>query len=133
MGIEGNKQRVRDYVEAFNAFDMDRLRRIFVPEPQIFGVLGYGGFDVVEPVWRELHFGLEMRLEPLALVAEGDSVAARFRETGRFVGPFRGLAGHAPTGKSYEIVAMEWFEMADGRIARRWGARDSAAIGRQVL
>jgi predicted ester cyclase len=28
---------------------------------------------------------------------------------------------------------MEWFEFADGRITARWGARDSAAIARQVL
>jgi predicted ester cyclase len=34
---------------------------------------------------------------------------------------------------AYEIVAMEWFEIEDGRIARRWGARDSAAITRQVI
>jgi hypothetical protein len=37
-----------------------------------------------------------------------------------------------PTGKTYEIVAMEWFELRDGRIARRWGARDSASQARQI-
>ncbi len=133
MGIEANKQLVHTYVEAFNAFDMPRLREIFAPEPRIFGVLGFGGLEAIEPIWRELHFGLEMRLEPVALVGEGDTIVARFRETGRFVGRFRGLAEHEPSGKSYEVVAMEWFEIAGGRIAKRWGARDSAAIGRQVL
>lgn len=133
MTLDANKQLVRDYVEALNAFEMTRLRALFVPEPQIFGVLGHGGLDAVEPIWRELHFGMEMRLEPLALAAEGDVVAARLRETGRFAGPFRGLAGREPTGKSYEIVAMEWFEIAGGGIARRWAGRDSGSITRQVL
>jgi hypothetical protein len=132
MSLETHKQRVLDYVEAFNAFDMDRLRALFVPDPQIFGVLGFGSWDVVEPIWRELHFGLEMRLEVVAMAAEADKVAARLRETGRFIGPFRGMLGQAPTGLPYEIVAMEWFEFEGGRIARRWGARDSAAIMRQI-
>jgi len=30
------------------------------------------------------------------------------------------------------IAAMEWFEMKGGRIHRRWGARDSAAMSRMV-
>jgi predicted ester cyclase len=30
------------------------------------------------------------------------------------------------------VVAMEWFVLKDGRIERRWGARDGAAIFRQM-
>lgn len=78
-------------------------------------------------------FNAGERLEIVGMVAEGDTVAVRFRETGRFVGPFRGLPGQAPTDRAYEIVAMESFELADGKIVRRWGARDSASITRQVL
>jgi hypothetical protein len=36
------------------------------------------------------------------------------------------------TGKSYEMVAMEWFEIKDGLIHRRWGARDSASQSKQL-
>ena len=63
------------------------------------------------------------------LVAEGDRVAARYTERGTFAGSFR---GREPTGRSYEIGAMEWFVLREGRIAARWGARDSAAQARQV-
>lgn len=128
---------VRAYVEALNAFDMGRLRDLFAPDACIYGVLGHGGLDVAEPIWRELHDGLNMRLEVLALIAEEGQgvrqVAVRYRETGRFIGPFRALAGHAPTGLAYEVPAMEWFELDGGRITARWGARDFAAITRQVL
>jgi hypothetical protein len=74
------------------------------------------------------------------------------KETGRFAAPFRGLPGKAPTGKGYEIIAIEWFEFSDRsrllatsnvevgmsatagipKIMRRWAARHSAAITRQV-
>lgn len=131
--IDGLPPAIAGYIEAFNAGDWGRMRDLFTEDAQIWGVLGYGGLDAVEPIWRELHEGLEMRLEPVAVAVDGDTVVLRYRETGRFVGPFRGLAGHEPTGRSYELTAFEWFELEGGRIARRWGARDSGAITRQVL
>lgn len=133
MGTEANKSVVQAYVAAFNAFDMARLATLFAPEARIYGVLGFGGLAEVEPIWRELHEGMNIRLEVLDIVAEGDNVAVRYRETGRFTGLFRGLAGHQPTGRSYEITAMEWFVVQNGRITCRWGARDSGAIARQVV
>ena len=36
------------------------------------------------------------------------------------------------TGKSFEVVAMEWFTFKDGRIHSRRGARDNAAQFRQM-
>ena len=133
MMLERNKAAVRDYVAAFNAGDMTRLRAIFAKDAQIWGVLGAGGLDVAEPIWRELHESLEMRLEVMDMAAEGDRVAARFHETGRFVAPFRVMPDIAPSGRSYSVTAMEWFVFdGAGRIATRWGARDSAAIIRQL-
>jgi|ERR1044071_2851869 predicted ester cyclase len=61
--------------------------------------------------------------------AEGDTVAARYTERGTFVGPFR---GNQPTGKSFELVAMEFFEIREGKIVRRWGVRDHASQMRQI-
>ncbi len=127
-----NKQAVRAYVEAFNALDVPRLEQLFAADARIWGVLGSGPLDTAIGIWRELHEGLEARLEILDIAAENDDVVLRLRESGRFVGPFRGLAGIEPTGKPFEIVAIEWFKVHDGKIAERWGARDSAAIARQV-
>src|SRR5579883_3144671 len=101
---EQNKAVVRRYVEAFNRADYDELRRLFAPDALIYGVLGWGSLDVAIPIWRELHSGLCIQLTLEAMVAEKDAVAVRYREAGRFAGPFR---GHAPTGKTFELVAME--------------------------
>ncbi len=73
--------------------------------------------------------GYGMQLEIQGLVAEGNVVAARYRETGIFRAP---AFGNAPTGKSYELVAMEWFVIENGKIQRRWGARDAASQARQL-
>ncbi len=126
---ESNKEVVRRYVAAFNRGDTDALRDLFTPGAVIHGVLGSAPLAAALPVWRELHaaFGIALTVE--AMVAEGDHVAVRYTERGRFAGPFR---GKEPTGKSYELVAMEWFEFRGGRICRRRGARDSAAQARQV-
>ena len=35
-------------------------------------------------------------------------------------------------GHIEELVAMEWFTLRDGKIVRRWGARDHASQMRQI-
>jgi predicted ester cyclase len=76
---------------------------------------------------------MAMHLEPTAVALDGMTVAVRYIESARFQGSFRGLAGRAPTGREYQVVAMEWFELEGELIARRWGARDFDSIKAQVL
>ncbi len=125
-----NKEVVREYVKLFNAGEMERIFDELATEDVVIqGVLGKGGREIALPRWNQLHSGLAMKLSIVEMVAEGDTVAVLIKETGTFQGTFGGLQS---TGKSYEIVAMEWFHFRDGKIAARWGARDSAAIMRQV-
>lgn len=126
---EESKQVVRDYVAAFNRGDLAGLRSLLADDAEIQGVMGRGMFDRVEPVWRQLIEGYGIKLVIDSLIAEGNIVAARYRESGTFRAP---AFGHAPTGKSYELIAMEWFEIEHGKIRRRWGARDSASLARQL-
>lgn len=123
------KRIVRDYVDAFNRGDLGRLRALLVDEAEIQGVLGKGMYDKIEPIWRQLIDGYGMQLEIEDLIADGNRVAARYRETGTFRAP---AFGREPTGRSYELVAMEWFEIEGARIKRRWGARDAASQARQL-
>lgn len=129
MSTPDPKSVVRSYVEAFNRGDLAALKELLAPEAEIQGVFGAGLFEKIEPVWRQLIEGFGMQLEVQEMVAEGNVVAARYVETGTFKAA---AFGHAPTGKSYRLVAMEWFEIEDGRIRRRWGARDSASQYRQL-
>jgi steroid delta-isomerase-like uncharacterized protein len=120
---------VRAYVEAFNRGDLEALKSLLAEDAEVQGVLGKGTIERIEPIWRQLIEGYGMQLKIEELIGEGNLVAARFTETGTFRAP---AFGHEPTGRSYELVAIEWFEIADGRIQRRWGARDSAAQARQL-
>jgi len=127
--IESNKQVVLKYVEAFNRGDLEALQELFTPDALIQGVLGWGELAKAMPIWKELHEAFAINLTVEEIIAEGDTVAVRYTEGGSFVGSFR---GQEPTGKSFELVAMEWFTLLDGKIQRRWGARDAASQARQL-
>ena len=124
-----NKAVVSAYIAAFNAGDIETLRTLFTDDALVYGVLGWGGLDVVEPIWRDLHAAFSIELTAEQMIAEDDRVAVRYTERGTFVAPFR---GQPPTGTSFELVAMEWFLVKDGKIHRRWGARDAASQARQL-
>lgn len=130
MSIEhASKAVVLRYVDAFNRGDLPQLKALLAEDAEVQGVFGKGTLDRIEHVWRQLIEGYGIQLAIQGLVAEGNVVAARYVETGTFRAP---AFGHQPTGKSYELVAMEWFEIQDGKIKRRWGARDSASQLRQL-
>ncbi|WP_109485835.1 ester cyclase [Occallatibacter savannae] len=123
------KEIVQRYVDAFNEGDVDKLCGMFAQDAEIWGVLGWGTPEQVKPIWKDLIECLEINLKVEQMIQEGGTVAVRYTERGRSVKNFRGLG---PTGKTYEMTAMEWFEVEDGMIRRRWGARDSATQSRQL-
>lgn len=130
MSIEEEaKDVVRQYVDAFNRGDMNGLRSLLAEDAEIQGVFGKGLFEKIEPIWRQLIEGYGMQLKIQGLVAEGNIVAVRYVESGSFRAP---AFGNQPTGRSYELIAMEWFEITGGKIKRRWGARDAASQARQL-
>lgn len=124
-----NKNVIRRYVELFNDGDLEKLRELFTRDAMVYGVLGWGKVDDVMPIWRQLTESLAMRLTIDDIVAEENTVAVRYTETGTAKASF---FGKPATGKSYELVAMEWFVLRDGKIDRRWGARDAASQAKQL-
>lgn len=129
MTPSNRKAIVRRYVEAFNRGDVVGVCNCFVPGALVYGVLGWGEIPKVRPIWEQLVSCFAMSLQVESMAEEGNIVAVRYIERGKFISEFRGIA---PTEKSYEVVAMEWFELNDDGIVRRWGARDSASIFRQM-
>jgi steroid delta-isomerase-like uncharacterized protein len=129
VSTAANRQIVLSYVDAFNRGDIDRLLDLFSTDALVYGVLGWGTMDQVAPIWRELKNAFAIQLQVESIVAEDDLVAVRYVERGTSVGSFR---GGPVTGKSFEVVAMEWFVIKEGKIHRRWGARDNASQMRQM-
>lgn len=129
MNAHANKATIQAYVEAFNRGDFKAIAELCTEDVVIQGVLGRGGLDVVMSTWREFHEAYQINLDIEDMVADGSIVAVRYRERGTFVKPFRGIQ---PTGKSFSLVAMEWFHLRDGKIAAWWGACDSESMMKQL-
>jgi predicted ester cyclase len=126
-----NIEVVRAYVAAFNAGEWNVLRNLFAPDALTGAGLEREEVEHAAPIWRELRGWTGLHLTVEALMVDGDTVAARFTEVGRFDAPFGELAGASPA-PSYVVTTLEWFEFVDGKIARRWGARDFASIARRA-
>lgn len=65
----------------------------------------------------------DIRMEPIQLVAEGDTVVGRFACSATHLGEWR---GHAPTGRRFEKVdEVYFFSFEGGRISAVWGVEDT--------
>src|SRR6185295_12970266 len=113
----------------FNRGDIEVLIDLFAPDALVYGVLGWGRMDQAVPIWREIKAAFDIQLQVESMIADDDIVAVRYIERGTSVGSFR---GGPVTHRSFELVAMEWFNFKDGKIHRRWGARDNASQLRQM-
>lgn len=123
------KDVVRSYVEAFNQGELEALCQLFTNDAQVWGVLGWGTIEQVRPIWQALIESLHINLTIEGMISEGNTVAVRYTERGESVNPFQGFG---PTDRSYELTAMEWFEIRGEKIHKRWGARDGAGMYRQL-
>jgi predicted ester cyclase len=62
-------------------------------------------------------------MEPIQLVAEGDTVVGRFACSATHLGEWR---GHPPTGRRFEDVdEVYFFTFEGGRISAVWGVEDT--------
>jgi predicted ester cyclase len=116
------KQLVRRLVDdVVNAGDMSALEEIYT-EPMARAAARW-----IAPFRRAFP---DFALEIVQLVAEGDTVVARFRCSGTHLGEWR---GHPPTGRRFERVdEVYFFEVRDGRLARAWGLEDTLDRFRQL-
>lgn len=127
--MKDNKEVVMRYVQKFNEGDLEGLRMLFSVDALVHGVLGWGSLDEVMTIWKELVHALNIRLRVEDIVCEADKVAVRYTEFGHSTAPF---FDKPCTGKRYELLAMEWFIIHNGKIHKRWGTRDAASQARQL-
>jgi steroid delta-isomerase-like uncharacterized protein len=71
----------------------------------------------------------DVRLEVDELIAEGDLVVARWTMVGTHSGPWGDVP---PTGRSVRFVGVNFFRVADGKIAEIWNLRDDLGLREQV-
>jgi predicted ester cyclase len=118
---EENKERVRRLVEAINAGGEARaVDELFAPRAARRVGRLFAEFRSAFPDWRE---------EIVELVAEGDTVAGRFRCSGTHLGEF---LGEAPSGKRMEVEEVFFLRAEGERFVDFWGLEDSLGRMRQL-
>ena len=118
---EENKDTVRRMVEAVNAGHEDTaVDELFAPRAARRVKRLFAEFRSAFPDWRE---------EIAELVAEGNTVAGRFRCSGTHLGEF---LGEAPTGRRMEVEEVFFLRVQDGKFVQFWGLEDSLGRMRQL-
>ncbi len=116
-----NKAMVRRMVEGINAGEEEAVvEALFAPRAARRVKRLFAEFRAAFPDWRE---------EVLQLVAEGDTVAGRFRCSGTHLGEF---LGEAPTGKRMEVEEVFFLRAEDGKFVDFWALEDSLGRMRQL-
>jgi predicted ester cyclase len=108
--LEHHKAAVRRLVEeVMNAGRLEVIDELYTPELAVKARRWIAPFRESFP---------DVHMEVVQLVAEADTVAARFVCTGTHLGSWR---GHEPSGRRFRVDEVYFFEFADGRIAGHWG------------
>lgn len=71
----------------------------------------------------------DMKVEPLTMVSERDTVAFAYTLTGTHNGDFLGFPA---TGKSIEVRGMQIGRFENGKMVERWGSSDELGILKQI-
>jgi predicted ester cyclase len=118
---EENKAMVRRMVEAINAREEGEVvEELFTPRAARRVGRLFAEFRSAFPDWHE---------EIVQLVAEGDTVAGRFRCSGTHRGEF---LGEAPTGRRMEVEEVFFMRAEDDRFVDFWALEDSLGRMRQL-
>jgi predicted ester cyclase len=118
---EENKAMVRRLVEGINAGDIEgTVDELFAPQSARRVKRLFTEFHTAFPDWRE---------EIVELVAEGSTLAGRFKCSGTHRGEF---LGEAPTGKRMEVDEVFFLRVEDGNFVDFWALEDSLNRMRQL-
>ncbi|MFN8590953.1 MAG: ester cyclase [Thermomicrobiales bacterium] len=131
MSIEQNKAIIREFFEQiWNQRSEEAIDR-FVSESAAGNDPDFGqGREGFKAQWRQwmdafpdLHFAIE------EMVAEGDTVVARWTLTGTHQGPFLGIA---PTGRKIRVAGMSLDHLRDGILVSGFDGWDNYGLRQQL-
>jgi len=129
---EQNKQVVRQFFEAFDRQDTERIGQLVSSSNYSFHISGMPPMDwngtkqFYTAFWStfpDLHHDI------LDLVTEGDKVAVRYNIIGTHKGELQGIP---PTGKEVSFSAMDFITLIDGKVAEEWEIPDTMGLMQQI-
>ncbi len=121
------------FVEFINTAD-ERLSKELISEDAIFyaptspdPIKGPAGYISIIELMRSGFPDVQWLLEEM--VAEGNTVAARFVLEGTHQGVFFGIA---PTGKKIKVQALNFYYFLNGKIIKEYGQPDLLGLLHQI-
>jgi steroid delta-isomerase-like uncharacterized protein len=130
---EQNKQVVRQFFEAFDRHDTERIEQLVSSTNYSFHFSGIPTMDwnghkqfivAVTNAFPDVHHDI------VDMVAEGeDKVAVRFDATGTHKGEFQSIP---PTSKKVSFGGMNFFTIINGKITEIWGSEDVMGLMQQI-
>lgn len=131
MSSEENKVVIRKVIDAVNTQNLASLDELIAPDfvyhtstQQIRGleIMKQGIMEELQS-FPDLHVTIE------DIMAEGEKVCVRLRETATHKTPFRGLA---PTGKKLTYTVMTIWRIVEGKVVEGWGVYDQMDFFQQL-
>ena len=117
MSLGENKAIVRRFIEALNKQDLSSLDDL-VATDYVDHTNQFRGLERVKQAITILYKGFpDFHVNIEDIVAEGDTVWVREKETGTHKGEYRGIA---PTGKKMTFFCVDIFHIVDGKVAEGW-------------
>jgi steroid delta-isomerase-like uncharacterized protein len=129
---EQNKQLIRQYFEAYDQQDTERIGQLVSSNNYSFHISGMQPMDwngtkqFYAAAWSSFP---DLHHEILDIVAEGDKVAVRYNIIGTHKGEFQGIP---PTGKEVSFSAMGFITLIDGKVAEEWEVADNMGLMQQI-
>lgn len=133
MYIENNKSVMEKFVEFINTAN-EKLAGDLISEDAIFyaptspePLKGTKGYMLILNMMRSSFPDISWKLEEM--VAENDSIAARFTMTGTHQGAFFNIP---PTGKAFKINVMNFYRFSNNKIIEEYGQPDIFGLLQQL-
>lgn len=133
MKEDANKDLMRRFTDFINSASEKLAEELIAPHA-IFHVPGQSepmrgpaGYLAIIAMMRGGFPDIQWSLEEM--VAEGDTVAARFTMRGTHKGNFIGVP---PTGKTIEVKAMNFYHFSNGQIVEEHGQPDLLGLLQQI-
>ena len=130
---EANKELSRRFTELFSTGDEALAEEVLSRDIVFHGTTGDGkicGVDAIKAFVAEYRCAFpDARSRVEDQIAEGDTVATRWRDFGTHRGE---LGPVAPTGRAFEMEGITIERVAGGQVAEIWVARDDLGLLRQL-
>jgi steroid delta-isomerase-like uncharacterized protein len=130
---EQNKQLVRQYFEAYDQQDTERIGQLVSSSNYSLHLSGMPTMDwnatkqFYAAAWSSFP---DLHHKILDIVAEGkDKVAVRYNIIGTHKGELQGIP---PTGKEVSFGAMDFITLIDGKVAEEWEIVDTMGLMQQI-